>query len=39
MKQRKTFAIAQNMVTKDESVEKITMYTGLIREEVKKLDV
>ncbi|MDR1580608.1 MAG: Rpn family recombination-promoting nuclease/putative transposase [Synergistaceae bacterium] len=32
-------AVAQNMIAEGESVEKITKYTGLTREEVEKLDV
>jgi predicted transposase/invertase (TIGR01784 family) len=35
--QRKAFAIARNMIAEGESVEKITIYTGLTREEVEGL--
>jgi hypothetical protein len=35
--ERKAIAIAQNMMANGESVEKITMYTGLSREEVENL--
>jgi predicted transposase/invertase (TIGR01784 family) len=37
--QRKTSAIARNMIAEGEPVEKITRYTGLTREEVANLDV
>jgi predicted transposase/invertase (TIGR01784 family) len=37
--QRKAFAIARNMITEGEPVEKITRYTGLTREEVENLGV
>jgi predicted transposase/invertase (TIGR01784 family) len=37
--QRKAFAIARNMIAEGEPVEKITMYTGLTREEVENLDI
>jgi predicted transposase/invertase (TIGR01784 family) len=37
--QIKAFAMARNMIAEGEPVEKITMYTGLTREEVANLDV
>jgi hypothetical protein len=37
--QIKAFAMARNMIADGEPVEKITMYTGLTREEVENLNV
>jgi predicted transposase/invertase (TIGR01784 family) len=37
--QRRAFAMARNMIADGESVEKITRYTGLTREEVENLSI